>query len=262
MDATIKNEALEVTISSKGAELQRIVTAEGVELLWGGDPAVWPNHAPVCLPWCGPVEGDWFEYKGERYEAKQRHGFIREQGFSVDREGKDDVYFHLDWAGNEETWPWSFTYQVHYFLKGCELHTVTTANNRSKTAMPVQQGFHTALLCPFLPDTVLENYQVRFESGRVLALDEHLFNNDFIRYEEVTDWVQIEHKETGKFLRHNTKGFSAVLLWSKPGRTGFLCVEPWTGWANDSHDLAQRPGAILLSPCESKSWEQIITISI
>ena len=49
----IKNEFLEVSISSVGAEIQSVISKDGKEYIWQGDPAYWNKHAPVLFPICG-----------------------------------------------------------------------------------------------------------------------------------------------------------------------------------------------------------------
>ena len=51
MNVSIQNEALAVTIASKGAELQSIRSKDGTEYLWQGDPAYWTSHAPNIFPY-------------------------------------------------------------------------------------------------------------------------------------------------------------------------------------------------------------------
>ena len=66
-------------------------------------------------------------------------------------------------------------------------------------------------------------------------------------------WIQIEEKETGKYIKVDTEGCPYVLLWSKPGVPGYLCIEPWSGWAGAGKELAGRPGTAVLKPGESKT---------
>ncbi len=52
--AVIQNRFLRVEAEERGAQLLSIRTADGVEFLWQGDPAYWPDRAPICSPmWPG-----------------------------------------------------------------------------------------------------------------------------------------------------------------------------------------------------------------
>ena len=64
---TLQNGILEVTISSKGAELQSIRDTNGVERLWQGDPAFWTGRAPILFPVAGGFREDAYELDGKRY---------------------------------------------------------------------------------------------------------------------------------------------------------------------------------------------------
>ncbi len=50
---SIESVELRATISTRGAELVSLRDADGVDYLWNGDPAWWPNHAPILFPIVG-----------------------------------------------------------------------------------------------------------------------------------------------------------------------------------------------------------------
>ena len=53
MRYTLENEFLDVQAESLGAELVSVVDkATGAEMLWHGDPKVWPRQAPILFPYC------------------------------------------------------------------------------------------------------------------------------------------------------------------------------------------------------------------
>jgi len=246
MRYTLKNDRFALTVGSLGAEIQSLVDREGRELIWQADPAVWPRHAPVCFPWCGKVEEGWFLWRGRRQAAGTQHGFVRDMEHALTGQGADRLEFRLDWPGEEAGWPWSFSFTTVHTLVPDGTQSVCTAENRSAGPMPVQLGFHPGFTCPFLPGTAAEEYCFRFESGRVVEITGHLFDDDSIRFFDVGDWVRLEHRETGKYIQVETAGFPNVLLWSKPGIPGFVCIEPWQGYPGPGHDLAARPGAVVL----------------
>ena len=48
MRYTVENEFLRVEVDTLGAELASVVDkASGAQMLWQGDPAVWPRRAPI-----------------------------------------------------------------------------------------------------------------------------------------------------------------------------------------------------------------------
>ena len=48
MQYSIENEFIRLTVESKGAEVYSVVNKHtGAEMLWNGDPSVWPRRALV-----------------------------------------------------------------------------------------------------------------------------------------------------------------------------------------------------------------------
>jgi len=217
----------------------------------------------MCCPWCGSIEDSWFTYHGGKVEkASPRHGFVRDMEHTLLRQDAAELAFRLDYPGDGEVWPWAFRVDtVHTLVEG-GFETRVTVTNRSDEPMPLQFGFHPGLRCPFLPESKATDYQVRFESGQVIALTQDIFDNDSICYTGVGKWARLEHRESGKYIEVNTEGYLNVLLWSKPGIPGFMCIEPWSGFENHSHDLLARPGAEALAPGGEKVWLQRITARV
>ena len=270
MEYSIANDRLHLTVSSQGAELWVLhrVGEEDRPLLWNGEPSVWPRRAPVCFPWCGKPEDGWYEYDGKRYEAPQ-HGFIRDMEHTLTDRGEDFLEFTFSWPGDDKLCPWPFTFKTRHTLSGDQVITTCTAVNEGEDPMPAQLGFHTGLRCPFTAGLTPQDYVLRFElpeapgGGDTFALEPHVFDNDSIPLRGLkSKWIQVEEKTTGHFLRMGTEGFPYVLLWSKPGIPGYVCIEPWTGHVGPGHDLAQRPGAVLLGGGESLSRTQVITVAL
>ncbi len=267
---TIQNESLRITVNSHGAELwsMRTVKRPQVDFLWDGRPQVWPYRAPVLFPWCGKLECDQFELAGRRYQGGW-HGFIRDVEHTLIKAEEDALLFRLDWQGDETRWPWNFSFETRHHLVGRDVVTTCTATNQDDHPMPVQLGFHTGLRCPFTPGRRLEDYIVRFEAPEapdgtdVFPLTPHVFDRDSICFHPSTSrWLQLEEKETGHYLRVDTQDFPYVLLWSPPGIPGFLCIEPWTGFAGPGHDLSRRPGSLLLAPGASFCRAQRIALHV
>lgn len=256
MNFFIENEALKLTVSSHGAELYdlRRQAAPEAPLLWDGKPEFWPRRAPILFPWCSKIENGWYEVDGIRYEAPQQHGFIRDSDFTLTEQTKESLTFRLDFRENEKCWPWAFSFEVCHRLTGNTVETVCTAINRSERPMPVQMGFHTALRWPFTPGKAMEDYLLRFEQpeapggGSTLPLYRSIFEKErpWPAPNLKSKWIQLEERETENYLRIDTEGFPFVLLWSAKGDPDFMCIEPWSGNGGPGHDLAQRPGTVLV----------------
>lgn len=267
---TIQNEFLTVTAATKGGELHTVHTPGGADFgcLWDGKPEVWNRRAPVLFPWCSKVEDGYFEDGGRRYQTGQ-HGFIRDLEHDLVEADGEKIHFRVNWEKDDVRWPWSFTFDTVHTLEGKDVVTTCTATNRDSRPMPVQLGFHPGLRCPFEPGKTPQDYFVRFEQPEsldgteIFPLYKEVFDNDSICFPDLkSKWIQVEEKDTGRYLRVATEGFPFVLLWSKPGITDFVCIEPWTGYLGEGHDMAARPGAILLQPGESITRVQRITVGL
>lgn len=253
MEYSVKNDLLTLTAQTHGGLLHAVTKADGQELLWGGDPAVWPSRAPVCFPWCGNVQDGWYELDGVRHEAAARHGFARDVDHAFVGRSGDAITFSMDHPG-DETWPWPFTLQTVHTLAGRRVQTICAATNRGDVPMPVQLGFHPAFRVPFVAGSALTDYVFRFQSGKVIPLEERLFDNDSFPVDDAGRWCRLEHVPSGRYIQVDTGDFFTTLLWSKPGVPGFVCIEPWDGFVGPGHDLFARPGVSVLAPGESKSW--------
>jgi galactose mutarotase-like enzyme len=267
---TIQNEKLTLSVNSIGAELWslRNTSDSKTGFLWDGAPEIWPRRAPICFPWCGKVENGWFEDRGCRYEAGQ-HGFVRDLEQNLTRRGNDFLSFRIDWPGDGKRWPWKFSFETRYSLEGDTVAVTCETVNLDGCPMPVQLGFHTGYRCPFSPDGKTEDYAVRFQQpevpggGTLFLLAEHAFENGNVLFHPLkSEWVQLEDLKTGRYIRTETNGWPYLLLWSKPGIPGFLCIEPWTGCTGPGHDLAKRPGALLLPSQETLRRSQRISFHI
>lgn len=267
---SIENEVLALTANTAGAELWDLRQKERPEipLLWDGKADIWPRRAPVCFPWCGPLDEGWFEAEGIRCQAPQ-HGFIRDVEHCLEEQGTDFLIFRFDWPGDRERYPWAFSFTTRHALRGNEVLTTCRAVNRSDRPMAAQLGFHPGLRCPFTPGKSRQDYLIRFErseapdGSNIFPLEEHTFDHDSICFESLhSAWIQVEERESGAFLRIDTEGWPYVLLWSKPGIPGYVCIEPWTGYRGPGHDLSKRPGALLLQPGEALERTQRLTVGI
>lgn len=259
----IQNEALHVTVSSRGAELWALEGADGTACLWDADPAVWPWHAPVCFPWCGALEEGWTQ--GGRSVPAGRHGLVRDLDHTLVEQSANRLRFRLRY--DSAAWPWPFTFETVHTLEGTDLVTTCTAVNDSPEPMPVQLGFHTGLRCPFTPGRRAEDYLVRFQRPEtpgdvdVLPLSPALFTGDTLCLTGLSSqWLQLEERDTGRALRLWVEGCPYVLLWSQPGLPGFLCIEPWSGYIGSGRELTDRPGTVLLPSGQTFSRTQRLTV--
>lgn len=253
MEYTIQNGQLKLTANDMGGLLWGIEKSDGQPLIWGGDPAVWAFRAPVCFPWCGVIQDDWFEAEGARHTVQSKHGFVRDFPHTLESKTGDAVTFRYVHDGGEP-WPWSFTFETTHKLAGATAYTVCTAKNTSDRPMPTQMGFHPAFRIPFVPGSAITDYEIRLEGGAVLPVEPSMFDAGPIVRKDAGKWCRLVHRQSGKYIQVTTEGWFCTVLWAPAGVPGFLCMEPWEGHINEEHDLAKRPGAFLMAPGEERTW--------
>ena len=114
----LKGEVLCVKVNSFGAELWSLERNDMPErpLLWDGDAAVWPGRAPLLFPWCGAIEGGWFQVGGRRCAAPRKHGFARDMEHCLEERTESSLTLCLDWPGDEERFPWSCSLRTRFSL--------------------------------------------------------------------------------------------------------------------------------------------------
>ena len=159
---TIQNEQLQVTIASKGAEIQSVRNRNGNELLWQGDPAFWTGRAPVLFPICGGLREDAYYLDGERYSLP-KHGFARTAEWQAEECASDRAVFLL--TETHPGFPFRYELRAVYQLKENSLSVTYSVKNLDERAFCFCIGSHEAWATP----GGLEAYSVEFEQPEVLA---------------------------------------------------------------------------------------------
>ena len=146
---TIKNEFLEVSISSVGAEIQSVISKDGKEYIWQGDPAYWNKHAPVLFPICGGLNDGYYTLEGKRYDLA-KHGFSRTAEFEISAQTAESVEFLL--CDNEETYksyPFHFEFRVCYRLVKNTLKVEFITKNLSDRTMYIHVNNVMSYILPY-----------------------------------------------------------------------------------------------------------------
>ena len=250
---TLKNAHLEASFAATGAELIALRDNSGHDFLWDGDPVWWKGRAPLLFPIVGRVPGDHILVDGRLYPMRQ-HGLARISDFTLVQAREDACLFRLQ--ASEATrphYPFDFELDVTYALKGPTLSLSATVRNSGPVAMPVSFGFHPAFRWPLpgsngkaghavifdenelAPVRRLKNGLVLSEKfptpveGRVLGLYEALFDADAIIFDQLAS-RGVTYQSPGARVRIDFPGMPYLGIWSKPG-AGFVCIEPWHGFA-------------------------------
>lgn len=278
---TLQNQYLTVTIANRGAEMQSILDANGVERLWQGDPAYWTGRAPVLFPVAGGLKDDAYMLDGVRY-AMPKHGFARKRDFVIERHDETSATFLLlgepcDDAG----FPFQYAFRIHYTLNGNSIRIDYQTDNLGDRTFWYGVGAHEAYACP----EGIEAHEVVFEKPEkltrgilhgglthetelvmddcsVLPITPSLFANETQVYPSLASRsVTLRSPLHGRSIRVDFTDFAYLLLWTVPG-AGYLCIEPWSNlpdYIDTDQDITKKPGMRKLSPGETHTHTHTIT---
>jgi galactose mutarotase-like enzyme len=267
----IVSEQLDVTVKALGAELASLRQREYGELLWAAEP-IWPQHAPNLFPIVGEVAGHAIQVNGRSYPL-ERHGFARRRRFDWLAAGDSGCRLVLrDDDGTRAMFPFAFELEIGYEVSAATVQVTFVIRNPGPETLPASIGGHPAFRWPLADGCPKNAHTLEFErpepapirrlqegllkpesfptpvDGRVLRLDEHLFDADAI----------IIDRLASSFVRYSGPGTPAVVvawrgfrelgIWSKPG-AAFVCIEPWRGYASPvgfDGPFETKPGLLLI----------------
>jgi galactose mutarotase-like enzyme len=269
----IRSERLIAEISPHGAELTRLRDRDGNDLLWNGCEKWWTGRAPLLFPIVGALPNNAALVDGKSFSMRQ-HGFARNKQFSVVGASLSECTFGL--ASDDETrrqFPFDFVLEVAFVIEGAALRIGATVFNKSSRAMPVSFGFHPAFRWPLPYGGSRQEHEIRFErsesapirrltnglldltarkemfEGSTMALDDAMFVPGALIFDQLQSHA-VSFGVPGKTsIQIRFPNMPHLGVWTKPG-AGFLCVEPWQGYAAPlgfAGELKDKPGGILLA---------------
>jgi len=251
---TIQNDALTVTVSQDGAQLQSIVSRDGTQYLWQGDRAYWSDRALNLFPYVARLTQGSYYLDGQLYHM-DIHGIAPYRRFRAVRQEPDGLVLEL--ASDAQTlaaYPREFVFQVCYQLSKSTLYITYRVENRDSRPMYFGLGGHPGFNVPLAPGKTFQDYRLRFpepceplrvgftpecflsgvdtpfplEDGAVLPLSHDLFDQDAIVLKDVPREVTLEaprdpHAVTICFPQMPYVGF-----WHMPRTDApYVCIEPW-----------------------------------
>ena len=282
---SIASESLRATVSSLGAELVRLQTVAGEELLWDGNPAVWAGRSPLLFPIVGAVKDDRITVRGERYPLL-RHGFARTSTFEPVESERARCTWRL--RANHDTrsrYPFAFRLDVTYALAANRLTISARVANEGDDPMPASFGFHPAFRWPLVAAVPREHHEIRFEkpepapirtlaqgllgapaaspvSGDRLPLSDALFAHDALVFDRLQSRRVSYGPPTGRSLDLDFAQMPHLGIWTKPG-AGFVCIEPWHGFASPvgfDGELAEKPGIVSIPGHSERIFDLSVTV--
>jgi galactose mutarotase-like enzyme len=271
---TLRGGGIEATVKAHGAELCSLKDAQGAELIWQAG-AAWPRHAPLLFPIVGRLKNDALRHQGKTYPMTQ-HGFARDQVFEWTERGATSCTLVLrDNAATRARYPFAFRLTVGYRLQAADLDVMLEIANTGEEMLPASIGAHPAFNWPLFEGAAKESYGLTFADaetapvrrlkdglmrekpeptpiqGKTLALSERLFDDDAIILDRLASKSVRYAADRGPSLNVSWDDFRQLGIWSKPGGAGFLCIEPWRGFASPSDfdgEFADKPGVMQIAP--------------
>ena len=267
---TIKNDRLEVSADTFGAELHS-VRLDGKEYLWQCGDA-WKRYAPILFPFiCSPKDKA-YSAKGKAFKMKANHGFARDMEFAFKEQTENSLSFVLtENAESLAQYPYKFTLEVKYTIEGNRLRVENLVTGGED--MYFYLGAHPAFS---FESGGIDGYYVEFdenehitqviggeqvtlvENGSVLEMSRELFDNDSIPLEYPNSKaVSLKSHKSGRYVRLEYPVSDCITVWSPTGddRASFVCLEPWTSvptfYDDEFEAIEDKPHAIKLAQGET-----------
>jgi galactose mutarotase-like enzyme len=244
-----------------------------VDLLWPGDPAVWPGVAPVLFPVVGWTRNGEVRVGGAIYELGV-HGFAANVDFMLAETAPDRALLVLeDTVESRACYPFAFRLEIAYRLTPSAMHVTLSVANSGGGMMPYAIGLHPGFRWPLAGSHA--QHAIVFESperpdvpviapgglfstrrrpvplaGRVMRLTPELFAQEALCFLDTASRRLLYENGAGQGLRIALDNFPHVALWARPPAP-FLAIEAWTGHGDPEDfegDLFEKPSMTLLEP--------------
>jgi galactose mutarotase-like enzyme len=265
----IGSDQIEAEINPLGAQLSVLRDRGGHDLLWNGEPSVWAGRAPILFPIVGALADGHYHLDSNTY-ALPRHGFARGKPFKVVEATPASAVLRL--KADDSTlavYPFDFELDIGFQIGGSTLIVKAAVRNNGSQNMPASFGFHPAFRWPLPFGCSRPSHFIEFEMNepapirrlnaqglltsrrlptpihlRRLALDDALFNDDAVIFDELRSRSVAYGAEQGPRIRVSFPDSPYLGVWTKPG-ANFICIEPWHGVADPegfNGDFRDKPG--------------------
>lgn len=255
MNYHIKNKLFDITISSRGGELQSVRDKNGTEYLWQGDTAYWGDRAPNLFPYIGRLTQGKLKVDNQVY-AMNIHGFIGTTELQIESFREKRMVLRLD--ANEETqqqYPYNFTYRVCYELKERTLLITYQVDNHGDKDMYFGIGGHPGFCVPLEEELRFEDYFLEFtepcnpirigfseecflngedteyplENRALIRLKHSLFDEDAIVLRGMSKEVALKSNQGKKSVKVSYPDMKYLGIWHWPKTEApYICIEPWS----------------------------------
>lgn len=289
MNYTIKNNILEVEISTLGAELQSI-KKDGTQYLWQGSEDSWKFKATNIFPNVGRMTEGKYTFKGNIYEMGG-HGLARYAEFIPEQVSENKIIFKTESDENTlKSYPFKFELHIIYEIVENKLNISFQVFNKDSQTMYFGLGGHHGFFVPLEDGIEFEDYYLEFENAckpikynttvadglirdnvafplindKILNLEHNLFDNDALIFEYMDKTVTLKSDKSDKKVVVNYPNMNYLAIWHTPSKkVPFLCIEPWTSLPSRygiTEDLETQPSLVSLEA--NKSYINTWTVSI
>ncbi|MCR5153709.1 MAG: aldose 1-epimerase family protein [Lachnospiraceae bacterium] len=285
----LENNRLIAEIAERGSELVRIYDkTKEREMLWNGNPDIWPKHSPLLFPMVGRSYNNTYKHKGRNYEMLN-HGFAWTSAFSFTK--KEDTFAEAVLTDSEETlknYPFNFKLTVGHKLEDNRIVITWKVENTGKDTMYYNIGAHPAFVTQpgiktsdmyvsfpgknslhylftnresgcALTQTV---YEMPLKDGSIRITPSFWDNDAYIFEHQDINELGLLDENKAPYVTVKCNGFPFCGVWTKPGAP-FVCLEPWYGRCNDDRfegELKDKFGILSLQPGEKKDYSYTIVI--
>lgn len=254
-----------------GAELSAW-RAEGVDLIWAKNPAIWDQTAPILFPVVGWTRNGEVKVDGRTYPLAL-HGFAWKKPFEIAERRADYVrLLLLDDAQTHALYPFAFRFEVEFRLRKGSLENNLIVTNTDTKPLPYACGLHPAFRWPLAGSTA--EHAILFEKpenphvpvigpgglfskpvrrtplvGARLPLEPQMFARDALCFLNLASRSLVFDNGAGARLSVTLDNFPHVGFWTLPP-ADYLCIEPWSGHGDPEDffgDLYEKPSMRILA---------------
>jgi galactose mutarotase-like enzyme len=283
----LRSSELTAEIDALGAQLSSLRDRAARDLLWDGNPAVWSGRAPLLFPIVGVLVNGSYRCGAETFELP-RHGFARGRRFSIGEVTPSTAEFKLNAdEASFRVYPFRFELAVRFELVGPTLTLTTSIRNKGDTDMPASFGYHPGFRWPLPFGQPRTSHFIEFESEetapvrridsaglltltrhpspvshRRLTLDDALFQDDVLIFDQVKSRSVLYGSADGPRLQVSFPDAPYLGIWTKPGAR-FICIEPWHGITDRqgfSGDFREKEGVFLVAGGDALATTMAITL--
>lgn len=197
---------------------------------------------PILFPISGGLENQQYEWEGKIYQMPN-HGVARDMPWDVieTKETDDFASISIGLISNESTFtkfPFQFSLEFTYILKGNELRIEQKYRNLSDQSMPMYPGLHPYFLSDTNSFRIVSDARAYLElaDSSKKDLKDHFNKDEFyqslVLMDLKTPSVSFEVLKDKKITMKASPEFRYWVLWTEKDKE-FICVEPWMALPNE-----------------------------